>query len=131
MKRLLLLAAISTALIASLGPASSPAAGAKLTHCTNVRYPPLYLTIKRVAEHGTSCGTAHQVALGYMRATTQSIGAHSHTGHCFGAHSYGSCTVHHRKQVFDCFHFQPVPAKHRGLVRCTRGETLVKFNIGT
>jgi hypothetical protein len=61
---------------------------------------------------------------------TQTIGAHSHSGRCFGAHSYGKGTVEQKGRRYQCFHFNIEPEKTAGLVRCTAGVTLIKFNVG-
>jgi hypothetical protein len=66
-----------------------------------------------------------------MRAVTSSYGARSHTGHCFGAHSYGHCKVSQKGTKFDCNHFMPGEGKPRGLVSCKANEAVVKFNIGS
>lgn len=120
----------TVAAIAAPGASARAQQGA-LTHCSNTRYAPMYLTIKRIAARGTGCSTARALSLAYMRAVTQSIGAHPHTGHCFGAQSYGHCGVTYRGRPFDCFHFDFVPEKTRGLVRCSAESALVKFNIGS
>jgi hypothetical protein len=123
----LLVSSIAVLAFSSPG-ASAHQAGPK--HCRNTYFSPQYLTIKKISAQGTGCTTARGLSLAYMRAVTMSVGAHPHSGHCFGAHSYGHCTVQQKGKKFDCFHFDPVPSKKRGLVRCTAGPTVVKFNIG-
>jgi hypothetical protein len=135
MKRIAVSAIVSILALAALW---SPTAGAQqagapaIKHCPGTYFAPLYTHIKKISAQGTGCSAARDLSLAYMRATTSSSGAKgSHTGHCFGAHSYGHCTVQQKGNSYDCFHFGPVPAEKRGLVHCSAGPAVIKFNVGT
>lgn len=130
MKRAIVVLLVLSIAVTAFWSSSASAGQPAIKHCRNTYYSPQYLTIKRISAQGTGCTMARGLSLAYMRAVTESIGAHPHSGHCFGAHSYGHCTVQQKGKKFDCFHFDPVPAKKRGLVRCTAGTSVVKFNIG-
>lgn len=132
MRRVLLTCATCLLLLAATGaPSSAPAAGAMTKHCSNVYYAPMYQTIKEISARGAGCTVAHGVVHSYLYATTSSYGGgKSHTGPCYGAHSYGACTVRYRKRDYHCYHFDIYPKRTRGLVRCTRNDILVKFNVG-
>jgi hypothetical protein len=114
----------------------SPTAGAQqagapaIKHCPGTYFAPMYLHIEKISAQGAGCSAARDLSLAYERAVTSSIGAHAHSGHCFGAHSYGHCTVQQKGKTYDCFHFNAVPAKTQGLVRCTAGAAVIKFNVG-
>jgi hypothetical protein len=124
------IAAVSIALATSASVAF--AAGPKFHSCRNARYAPQFLTITHIFQAGTSCAVAHGVALGYENAVTQSFTSKGgRTGVCFGAHSYGNCTFRYAHQSWHCFHFNAVPARTRGLVRCTQAVRRVSFNIRT
>jgi hypothetical protein len=127
----LALLALALAATAPAQGAARQAGQAKTHHCRNTYYAPLYTKITKITERGARCGTARKLTYTYMRAVSSSSGAVNFTGHCFGAHSYGPCTVHYRGRAWHCYHFDAVPARTRGLVRCTHDQQLVKFNIGT
>lgn len=135
-RKLAVAAVLLGCLIALLGSLAAGAEahqerGARRDHCRNTYYSPLYKRITKITARGAHCGTARKLTFTYMRAVSSSSGAVNFTGHCFGAHSYGYCTVHYRHRAWKCFHFDAVPARTRGLVRCTHGQQLIKFNIGT
>jgi hypothetical protein len=135
MKRIAASAVVAALAIAAL---CSPAAGAAqagsapaIKHCPGTYFAPLYTHIKKISAQGVGCSAARELSLAYERATTNSFGpGGGHTGHCFGAHSYGECKVQLKGKEWDCFHFNATPAKTRGLVRCTADEAVIKFNIG-
>ena len=129
--------AVSTILsVLALAALWSPTAGAQqagapaIKHCPGTYFAPMYLHIEKISAQGVGCSAARGLSLAYERAVTSSIGAHAHSGHCFGAHSYGHCTVQQKGKSYDCFHFGPVPAKKRGLVHCSAGTAVIKFNVG-
>lgn len=131
MKRTIATVFVSVLALAALSGTAANARQAETKHCQDTYFAPQYQKIKRISAQGTGCTVARGLSLAYMRAVTMSVGAHSRTGHCFPAQSYGHCGVQQQGKSFDCFHFDPVPAKRRGLVRCTAGKAVVKFNIGS
>lgn len=131
MKRTIAAVFVSVLALAALSTPAASAHQAKPKHCHDTYFAPQYLKIKRISAQGTGCTVARGLSLAYMRAVTMSVGAHSRTGHCFPAQSYGHCGVQQKGMSFGCFHFDPVPAKRRGLVRCAAGKAVVKFNVGS
>jgi hypothetical protein len=135
MKRIAVSTVISVLALAALWSpvARAQQAGAPaIKHCPGTYFAPLYTHIEKISAQGAGCSAARELSLAYMRAITNSYGAKgSHTGHCFGAHSYGHCSMQQKGKTYDCFHFQGVPAKTQGLVRCTAGAAVIKFNVGT
>ena len=132
MRRLVATAFIALiALVAFCGAGASAHGGGGATkHCKDTYFAPLYLKIVQISSKGAGCSAARELSLAYERAVTESSGAHPHTGHCFGAHSYGNCTVQSKGKKYDCYHFNIEPKKTAGLVRCTAGDSLIKFNVG-
>lgn len=130
MKRTIAALAVCALAVAALAAPGAGAHRAPVKHCKDTYFSPQYLKIKKISASGTGCTVARGLSLAYMRAVTSSFGAKSHTGHCFGAHSYGHCKVSQKGMSFDCNHFMPGEGKPRGLVSCTASKAVVKFNIG-
>lgn len=113
----------------ALTGSSAVAAGARPTPCANTYYAPMYQHITHIRQTHTTCRVARLLSLAYARAITSS--SDGRTGQCFGAKTYGLCEMRYRRQTWACFHYDVVPKKTRGLVRCKRAETVVAFNIGS
>lgn len=113
------------------GASAQKGGGGSTKHCRNTYFAPLYTKITKISARGAGCSAARDLSLAYERAVTQSLGANPHSGHCFGAHSYGNCTVEQKGRKYKCYHFNIEPKKTAGLVRCTAGSTLIKFNVGS
>jgi hypothetical protein len=131
MKRTIAVLSVSVLSLAALAAPGAGAKGASTKHCQGTYYAPQYLHIEKISAKGTGCTVARGLSLAYMRAVTSSSGAVNHTGHCFGAHSYGHCKVSQKGTKFDCNHFNLGEGKPRGLVSCHASKAVVKFNIGS
>ena len=129
------LLAVSVAVVAifagSAGGADAHPSAVAARHCQNTHYGLQHLTITHIAAKRAGCTTARALSRAYESAVTLVTGPHPHNGHCYGAHSYGNCNVRTKGRTYACFHYNVVPKKTRGLVRCTAGRVLIKFNVGS
>ena len=92
MKRTIATVFVSVLALTALSGTAANARQAETKHCQDTYFAPQYQKIKRISAQGTGCTVARGLSLAYMRAVTMSVGAHSRTGHCFPAQSYG-CTA--------------------------------------
>jgi hypothetical protein len=77
------------------------------------------------------------VARGYANAIRNRIDAqgNSRQGSCYPSETYGWCDLFVHSARYGCYHFDAVPNRTRGLVRC-QGEgprwhkRRISFNIG-
>lgn len=113
---------------ATLAVAVTPADAAKRRSCPNVRYAPMYKTITKVSVTNAGCTTARRVVLAYERAITSGYSpstGETRTGVCFGAKSFGECTIKVDGRKYLCN--RPEGSGSTLPATCTRRTVTVRF----
>lgn len=91
---------------------------------------------RHVVEKHTTCTRARGLAGAYFLAITETTrGSFSRQGVCYPQHAYGVCDLTYHGGDYYCKHYNAVPEKTRGLVRCGENgaryrRVRISFNIG-
>jgi hypothetical protein len=91
---------------------------------------------RHVVQQHTTCARAQGLAGAYFRAISETThGNHSRQGVCYPTHAYGVCDLIYRGGDYYCKHYNAIPQKTHGLVRCGQNgsryyKVRVSFNIG-
>jgi hypothetical protein len=105
----------------SVGAATAP------THaCAPYYFAPQYKHVTHITVRGGTCRTARHVVAAYEHAITQTISSSGgSTGVCFGAKSFGRCTISYAGRHYDCN--RPLAPGRAIPATCTRRTFVVHF----
>jgi hypothetical protein len=91
---------------------------------------------RRLVQTGAGCVRARQLVRAYFRAISLTTkGTVTHQGACYPQHAYGICDLVYGGGVYYCNHFNALPKKTRGVVRCGQNgaesqDVRISFNMG-